>query len=182
MKQRKRLILQLLEEHRLMALGTNSPDGWPHVTSVGYVNDGFLLYCFIASNSRKHANILLDDRVSIAICSDAPRPLDIKGLSLTGRASVVRDSGEFERASRLRLMRYPEYAAEPPSEANIGAAARISPRPLSSSVVLLRITPETFSLVDYSKGFGHSDVVTFSERDLDVHVASLAHHWDDHST
>ena len=46
------------------------------------------------------------------------------------------------------------------------------------SVVLLRITPEVFSLVDYSKGFGHSDIVAFSDSDLDVHVASLAHRWD----
>jgi hypothetical protein len=182
MKQRKKLILQLLHGHRLMALGTNRPDGWPHVTSVGYVNDGFLLYCFIASNSRKHASILLDDRVSIAIGSDATRPLDIKGLSLTGRASVVTDENEFNYVSRLRLMRYPEYAAVPASDANVGAAARIAPRPTPSSVVLLRITPEMISLVDYSKGFGHSEVVTFSDRDLDVHVASLAHRWNGHST
>ena len=71
MKQRKHLILDLLEGHRLLALATNRPDGWPHVTSVGYVNDGFLVYCFIASNSQKHTNIRRDDRVSAAISSDA---------------------------------------------------------------------------------------------------------------
>ena len=52
------------------------------------------------------------------------------------------------------------------------------PIPPAHSVVLLRITPEVFSLVDYSKGFGHSDIVAFSDSDLDVHVASLAHRWD----
>jgi len=176
MKERKKLILDLLDGHRLMALASNRPNGWPHVTSVGYVNDGFLVYCFIASNSQKHANILRDDRVSIAICSDALRPLDIKGLSLSGRASAVSDTAEFNHASRLRLRRYPEYAT--PIQGEDGSAARILPRPPATTVVLLRITPETFSLVDYSKGFGHSDVVTFSDSDLDIHIASLAHRWD----
>ena len=177
MKQRKHLILDLLEGHRLMALATNRPDGWPHVTSVGYVNDGFLVYCFIASNSQKHANIQRDDRVSAAISSDVATPLDIKGLSFTGRAVAVEDSREFDHVSRLRLARYPEYAGISPKEATNGGA-RMLPQPPVPAVVLLRITPEVFSLVDYSRGFGHSDIVAFSDGDLDVHIASLAHRWD----
>lgn len=176
MKEKKKLILELLDGHRLMALATNRQDGWPQVTSVGYVNDGFLVYCFIASNSQKHANILRDERVSVAICSDALRPLDIKGLSLSGRACAVTDAGEYDHVSRMRLLRYPEYAAMPEADSD-DAAARIRPRPPSRSVVLLRITPEIFSLVDYSKGFGHSDIVAFSDSDLNVHIASFAHRW-----
>ena len=105
-KQKKQAILQLLDRHRLMALATNRPDGWPQVTLVGYINDGFLLYCFVAHNSQKHANILRDPRVSVAIGSDAPHPLDIEGLSLAGKASVVTDQSEFNDISRLRLKRY----------------------------------------------------------------------------
>jgi hypothetical protein len=43
---------------------------------------------------------------------------------------------------------------------------------------LLRIAPEIVSVLDYSKGFGHSDLVTFSERDLDVHIGTKRHRWD----
>jgi len=43
---------------------------------------------------------------------------------------------------------------------------------------LLRLEPEIFSVLDYSKGFGHSDLITFSERDLDLHIATLRHRWD----
>jgi nitroimidazol reductase NimA-like FMN-containing flavoprotein (pyridoxamine 5'-phosphate oxidase superfamily) len=71
-KEKKQAILQLLDRHRVMAFATNRPDGWPQVTLVGYVNDGFLLYCFVAHNSQKHANIRRDSRVSVAIGSDAP--------------------------------------------------------------------------------------------------------------
>ena len=82
----KALILRLLDEHRVMTIATNRPDGWPQVTTVGYVNDVFLLYFFVARNTQKYANILRDPRVSIAIGSDAPDPKDIRGLSLAGLA------------------------------------------------------------------------------------------------
>ena len=161
-----------------MALATNRPDGWPQVTQVGYVNDGFLIYCFIAENSQKHANIRRDSRVSAAIGDDASHPLDLKGLSLAGRASIVTDPKEFEYVSKLRLKRYPEYAATPRSMPGDGIMARIEANPPAGRVVLLRIAPEILSVSDYSKGFGHSDLVTFSDRDLDVHIESQRHRWD----
>lgn len=161
-----------------MAIATVRPDGWPQVTSVGYVNDGFLLYCFVASNSQKHANILRDPRISITICSDVSNPLEITGLSLAGRASVVDDRGEYDYVCGLRSKRYPEYAALDPSVFREPATTRISQRPSPDSVVLLRIAPEVFSVLDYSKGFGHSDLVAFSERDLDLHIGSLQHRWN----
>jgi general stress protein 26 len=170
----KTLVLRLLDEHRVMTIATNRPDGWPQATLVGYVNDGFLLYSFIARNSQKYANVLRDPRVSIAIGSDAPRPLDIKGLSLAGKASVVTDPGEFDHVSKLRLQRYPEYAHLPQV---LGDAERILPRPDADDVVLLRIASEIISVLDYSKGFGYSDLITFSDRDLDLHLESRRHLW-----
>jgi hypothetical protein len=52
---------------------------------------------------------------------------------------------------------------------------------MSGDVVLLRIVPEIISVLDYSKGFGHSDLVSFSERDLDLHIDTLQHHWNGHT-
>lgn len=177
----KDLILRLLNEHRVMALATNRSDGWPQVTMVGYVNDGFLLYSFVAANSQKYANIRIDPRVSATIGSDAPSPMDVKGLSLAGRASIVTDPAELDHASRLRLERYPEYANLPPPVLR-DAAGRISPRPLPNAVALLRIAAEVFSVLDYSRGFGHSDLVAFSERDLDRHIESRRHDWNGDAT
>ncbi len=175
----KDIVIDVLNEHRIMSISTNRPDGWPQTTLVGYVNDGFLLYCFVARNSQKYANILRDPRVSIAIGSDVADPRDIKGLSLAAKDGVVADPAEFDYVSALRLKRYPEYATpSPPAGAN-SDALRIAPKPASEKVALLRIAPEIISVVDYSKGFGHSDLITFSERDLDLHIASLRHHWVD---
>ena len=33
----KSKILELLDQHRLMTVATNRPDGWPQATTVGYV-------------------------------------------------------------------------------------------------------------------------------------------------
>jgi hypothetical protein len=46
----------VLDEHRIMTLAANRADGWPQVTIVGYVNDGYLLYCFVGGNSQKHGS------------------------------------------------------------------------------------------------------------------------------
>ncbi len=174
----KDVVFRLLNEHRVMSIATIRPDGWPQATMVGYVNDGFMLYCFVAPNAQKYANILRDPRVSISIGSDARQPLNIKGLSLAGRASAVADQGEFDYVSGLRLKRYPEYAVLPPPIFHGGALSRIAPQPSLDGVVLLRIAPEIFSVLDYSKGFGHSDLIAFSERDLDLHIESLRHQWN----
>lgn len=175
----KDIVIQVLNAHRVMSFSTNRPDGWPQTTMVGYINDGFLLYCFVARNSQKYANILRDSRVSMAIGSDVADPHDIRGLSLAGKASVVTDTGEFDYVSGLRLQRYPEYASLSSSAGTNSAAQRMAARPASERVALLRIAPEIISVVDYSKAFGHSDLITFSERDLDLHIASLSHHWVD---
>ena len=172
----KTLILRVLDGHRVMTIATNRSDGWPQATIVGYVNDGFLLYSFVARNSQKYANIVRDPRVSIAIGSDAPQPLDIQGLSLAGKACVVTDQGEFDYVSKLRLQRYPEYASLPQTPGEAGTE-RIALRPDTAGVVLLRIASEIISVLDYSMGFGHSDLITFSDRDLDLHLESRRHLW-----
>jgi hypothetical protein len=137
-----------------------------------------MLYCFVARNSQKYANIRRDRRVSVAIGSDAFDPLDIKGLSLAAIAAVVDDPDEFKHVSALRLKRYPEYAGIPAPAMSEPSMQRIAPDPPKADVVLLRLAPEIISVLDYSKGFGHSDLITFSERDLDRHLASLRHRWD----
>jgi len=146
------LILRLLGEHRIMTIATNRSDGWPQATLVGYVNDGLILYCFVARTSQKYANIRRDNRVSLAIGGDFSDPLQINGLSLAAKASVVEDRTEFNRISDAFMKRCPEYAAWP--------------HPDPALAPLLRITPEIVSVLDYSKSFGHSDLVTISPRDL----------------
>src|SRR5262245_44539452 len=112
----KRQIVELLDRHRIMTIATNRPDGWPQATVVGYVNDGLIIYCFVARAGQKFANIALDPRVSLAIANDYPQPLQIKGLSIAARAVVVEDLGERQHAGQILLRRYPEYRVMAPPD------------------------------------------------------------------
>jgi len=159
----KREIVSLLDAHRIMSIATNRPDGWPQATVVGYANDGLILYCFIGRDSQKFANISRDPRVSIAIANDYPQPLQIRGLSMAARVLEVQDSSEIEHVGQILLRRYPEY--------------KVMPRPDPAAVPMLRITPEIVSILDYGKGFGHTDLVRVTSHDLAEHIEARRHHW-----
>ena len=155
-------IVRTLDDHRIMTLATNRSDGWPQATVVGYANDGLKIYCFVARLSQKYSNIIRDPRVSATIASDFSQPLDIKGLSLAGKAVPVSEGSEFERACDIFMKRYPEYA--------------VWPRPNPAIAPMLRITPTIISALDYSKGFGHSDFVTV-EPETGTGKSAQKHHW-----
>lgn len=162
----KRQIIDLLDDHRIMTIATNRSDGWPQATVVGYANDGLIIYCFIARDGQKFANITRDPRISIAIANDYHQPLQIRGLSMSARVQVVEDRGEIDHAGQILLRRYPEY--------------KVMPRPDPAAVPMLRITPEVVSILDYSKGFGHTDLVRVTQNDLAEFIEARRHHWAGH--
>lgn len=138
----------LLDQHRTMRIATLRPDGWPQVTTVGYANEGFTLYFLCGRDSQKAANLARDNRVSLAIDDDAPQVMEITGLSMAARAEAVEDMAEAEKAMRLLFARYPEQKS------------LSGPMPSPKDVSIFRLTPTVISVLDYSKGFGHTDLVT----------------------
>jgi nitroimidazol reductase NimA-like FMN-containing flavoprotein (pyridoxamine 5'-phosphate oxidase superfamily) len=142
----KSKILELLNQHRLMTIATNRPDGWPQATTVGYVNDGLTIYFLCSPQSQKAANLARDNRISLTIDHDVTDPMAITGLSMAAQAQPVTDPTEVSKAMNLLLTRYPEYAAFP------------TPKP--EEISGYRVVPKVISVLDYSKGFGHADLVT----------------------
>jgi nitroimidazol reductase NimA-like FMN-containing flavoprotein (pyridoxamine 5'-phosphate oxidase superfamily) len=140
-------ILALLDQHRIMTIATLRPDGWPQATTVGYVNEGLTLYFLCGLDSQKAANLARDDRVSLAIDHDTPDLMAITGLSMAARAQAVVDRDEANRILGLFPLKYPE---------NI--AVHI-PMPTPDDVKIFRVTPTVISVLDYSKGFGHTELV-----------------------
>lgn len=139
-------IIELLDHHRLMTLATNRPDGWPQATTVGYVNDGVTIYFLCGPASQKAQNLALDNRVSLTVDNDVSDPMAITGLSMAAHAHPVTDPAELSRAMSLLGQRYPEYAK--------------FPMPKPEEIRVFRVEPKMVSMLDYSKGFGHSDLVT----------------------
>ena len=141
-------ILALLDAHRIMTVATLRSDGWPQATTVGYANDALTLYFLCGLDSQKAANIARDDRVSLTIDHDTPDIMRITGLSMAARARLVVDLAEGERILRLLPGKYPEQIAPLPL-----------PMPRADQVRIFRVEPVVISVLDYSLGFGHTDLV-----------------------
>jgi nitroimidazol reductase NimA-like FMN-containing flavoprotein (pyridoxamine 5'-phosphate oxidase superfamily) len=143
----KSKILELLDQHRLMTVATNRPDGWPQATTVGYVNNEMTIYFLCSPQSQKAANLARDNRISLTIDHDVSDPMAITGISMAAHAHPVTDPTEIAKALNLVQTRYPEYAA--------------FPMPKPEEIAVYRVLPKVISVLDYSKGwFGHSDLVT----------------------
>ena len=143
----KSKIVSLLDQHRTMRIATLRPDGWPQTTTVGYANLGLKIYFLCAKDSQKAANLARDDRVSLAIDDDVAQVMEIKGVSMAARASRVVDEAEGARALELLFARYP---------AQNGVSLAL---PAPADVAIFRLTPTVVSLLDYSLGFAHTDLV-----------------------
>jgi nitroimidazol reductase NimA-like FMN-containing flavoprotein (pyridoxamine 5'-phosphate oxidase superfamily) len=147
-EQIRKKILTLLDRHRIMTLATLRPDGWPQATTVGYVNEGLTLYFLCGLESQKAANLARDDRVSLTIDHDTPDIMSITGLSMAGHAQAVVDMAEAGRILKLLPLKYPEQVSLP------------MPMPTAEQVRIFRVKPTVISVLDYTKGFGHTDLVT----------------------
>lgn len=146
----KQKILALLDGHRIMTIATLRPDGWPQATTVGYVNEDLKLWFLCGLESQKARNLAHDDRVSITIDHDTPDIMSITGLSMAARAHRVTDRAEVEKVLRMMPLKYPDA---PPATTQMKM-------PAPEEIALFRVVPEVISVLDYTKGFAHTDLVT----------------------
>lgn len=129
-------VVALLDSCRLMAIGVNRPDGWPQVTTVGYVNEGLNLYFVTARDSQKLANLKTDPRVSVAIHSQAVNG-DAVGVSMAALAEEVIDPATVERLNQQVFARYADLRIFGPG---------------ADSVAVVRLRPEIISPVGVKDG------------------------------
>jgi nitroimidazol reductase NimA-like FMN-containing flavoprotein (pyridoxamine 5'-phosphate oxidase superfamily) len=147
--QLKKKIFEILNDNRIMTVATNRPDGWPQATTVGFANDGLDLLFLCGPDSQKAKNLARDDRVSVTVDHDVSDPMKIAGLSLAGHARPVTDRKQVEAFYAMLGKKYPEYAA--------------FPTPDLSQVKVFRVRPEVISVLDYTKGFAHTDLIAATD-------------------
>ena len=90
--------------------------------------------------------------MSAAIDEDHENWGEIEGLSLGGTAARVTDPDEIAKAKSLFTAKFPQVSAFSEDE-------------IRTAMDLYRLTPSVISVLDYTKGFGHTDLVTVSESD-----------------
>lgn len=141
--------IQILDSHRMLAVSTVRPDGWPQTTMVGYANQGWTIYFLIFRSSQKFANIAHDDRISMAISSEPDNLSDVKAVYAGANAAEVTDANERSIAWNLLTERHPNLA-------DFGL-------PDDSQAALMRAVCKYVSVLDYSKGIGHAEALTVGE-------------------
>ena len=136
----------ILDAHRIMAISTVSPDGWPQTTIVGYASEGLTVYFMILRTSQKYTNIQRDNRVSIAVGEEPREVGEAKAVFAGAHAAELTDPGERERVWKLLERRHP----------NLGSYEL----PDGSDAAVMRATCRHVSVVDYTKGLGHTEAFT----------------------
>lgn len=141
----RKFILDLLRDHKIMSLATIRPDGYPQATTVAYANDGLTLYFACDRDSQKARNIKKCKKVSLTIDRDCEDLCKIKGLSMAAAAEVLKEPAAVRRALKRLDSKFPEMGEM--SEEDLAATA------------VVKVMPKVISVIDYRKGFGHTDLV-----------------------
>ena len=141
----QKLILRQLKQHNIMSLATVRTDGYPQSTTVGYANDGLDLYFCCDRVSQKVRNLKRSPKVSLTIDHDTKQWSRIKGVSMGARARVLSKPGDVKHAFELLARKFPDMRKVPAKDL--------------AGTAFVKVTPKVISLLDYSKGFGHTDLV-----------------------
>ena len=130
-----------------LTLATIRPDGFPQATTISYAHDGLTLYAGIGKESQKARNIRANGKVSLTINLPYDDWRTIRGLSMAAQARILDAAPEIALARDCLLKRFPQLDQWADS-------------PLAASIAFLQITPRVISLLDYTKGFGHTELLS----------------------
>ena len=140
--------ITILNSNRIMTIATVRPDGWPQTTMVGYANEGWRLYFLIYRTSQKFENISNDNRVSISVGDEPGELRDIRTVYAGCRAEEVIDLKERSHAWTLLAERHPNLTDLAP--------------PGNAEVATMRADCRHVSVLDYSRGLGHTESLTIA--------------------
>jgi general stress protein 26 len=142
----KQEIVSILNEANDLTIATVREYGYPQATTVSYVNDGLTIYFGCAAASQKARNIGHCAKVSLTVNLPYASWDEIRGLSVGGgKAVAITDPKEMDRVGQLMFRKFPQITRYAPTD--------------MGQLALFRITPEMITVLDYRKGFGHTDLV-----------------------
>jgi general stress protein 26 len=149
-------ILAILRAGQDLTLATMRPDGYPQATSVSYASDGLLLYAAVGLDSQKAHNIQHSPHVSLTVNLPYQDWHHIRGISAAAHATILHGIDELQHITAALTHKFPQLRETLPSETAIPWG----------SILFLRIAPTVISLLDYSLGFGHTELYEIRPEDL----------------
>jgi nitroimidazol reductase NimA-like FMN-containing flavoprotein (pyridoxamine 5'-phosphate oxidase superfamily) len=150
----RNFVKALLASERDLTLATVRPDGYPQANTVSYASEGLCVYFGTGRDSQKVINLQCCPKASVAIEAPYAEWGAIKGVSMGGTATILPDdSADSRRAMDALRRKFPEVDD-------------MSPPPDPQSVVFVKFVPHVISVLDYSRGFGHADLVRVEAAEL----------------
>jgi nitroimidazol reductase NimA-like FMN-containing flavoprotein (pyridoxamine 5'-phosphate oxidase superfamily) len=142
--QRKQIV-SIIDDIDDMTIATVREDGFPQATTVSYVNDGLTIYFGTGAHAQKARNLARSDKVSLTINRPYKSWDEIEGVSVGGRAVKVSDQQEQQKVGALMFKKFPQIA-------------KYADSPPDTELAIYRVDPIVISLLDYRKGFGHTEL------------------------
>jgi len=155
--------IRILNTHRIMAISTVRPDGWPQTTIVGYVNRGFDIYFLIFRSGQKLANIQHDDRISIAVASEPSELSELQAVYAGAHAHEITDQAERDEVWRLLMERDSNLAGFKMPEAQEAA--------------FMKATCKYVSVLDFTQGVGHREQITIDDQGVPMEIDQQTDKW-----
>ena len=134
-----------LLSHYYARIATLKPDGCPVVHTVGYASEGATVYIMTDRPSRKARNIMKNPHVAYAVDENYEDFSRIQGIQMEGKAVVVEEKAEIEKAMKMLQEKFKQYATLPPER----------------DFVIIRVDPVAGYYLDNSVRFGHRDKIAF---------------------
>jgi len=141
----RKKIADILAATADMTIATVRADGWPQATTVSYVSDGLDIYFVTGAQSQKAKNIAKNAKVSLTVDRPYKNWDAILGLSLGGTAARITGEDEIAKIGKLMARKFPQTSDLSMPE---------------DALAFFKVSPKVISVLDYSKGFGHTDTVT----------------------
>lgn len=139
-----RRIQEYLSAHNLLSLATVSDEGTPLARTVTYASDGVNIYFVTNRASTKVRNISRNPNVAFTV-DDAYTEdwSSIRGLQMEGRASILSEASEVQKAMGLLMTKFPQVAKLPAGQ----------------DMVVIKVEPAGGYFLDNTVGFGHRDQI-----------------------
>lgn len=148
------LATRILTTASQLTLATVRSDGSPHASTVNFASEDFILYAAIAIDGGKAHDLNRDRRVALTVNAPFGSWSEIQGLSIDGIAAFIQDPAELALASVLLLQKLPAFETIVTEPATL-------PWP---GMLFIRITPLRLAMLDYTRGFGHTESFDLREQ------------------
>jgi len=144
----KEEVINYLKKKETIALSTSSTDGHPLTHAVAVVSENGIVYFATNRNTRKVRNIQANPNVAYSTWDMNGNLEKIKQVQMEGKAIILTDEKEIEEADQKLMKKFHELAKH----------KKVTRNPDN---IFIKIEPIKCYYSDYSKGFGHRDIVIF---------------------